>query len=198
LYVERGGPYFTMPEVDPWDVKRDARKYAGPLPVVVHPPCGPWGELRDLYQGNEHDCAALALAAVRAFGGVMEHPHKSKFWAHAGVIAPGAGCDAWGGFTIDVDQVSWGHVARKRTRLYFVGVSFDDVAASVRTGGTPTHWVTGTRRKDRKGNGGIAPPHIKFCSSAQRRRTPPQFAQWLVHHAASAAPPVILTKAVNL
>jgi hypothetical protein len=28
LYVERGGPYFAMPDVDPWDRERDARQYA--------------------------------------------------------------------------------------------------------------------------------------------------------------------------
>lgn len=187
LYVERGGPYFTMPDVDPWDLERDARLYAGPHPVVAHPPCGPWGELRHLYKGDEHDCAALALASVRAHGGVMEHPHRSKFWGAAVVISPGDGIDEHGGFSIDVDQVSWGHVARKRTRLYFVGVDQMSVIASVRTGGTPTHWCSGSRNPRRsKGAGGIAPPGIKFCSAQQRRRTPPQFARWLVDHAKTA------------
>lgn len=187
LYVERGGPYFTMPDVDPWDKARDARVYSGLLPVVAHPPCGPWGELRHLYRGDEHDCASLALETVRRCGGVMEHPHKSKFWIHAGVVKPGAGFDEHGGFTVDVDQVAWGHVARKRTRLYFVGVNRDAVIATVRTGGTPTHWCSGSRNPRRKtGSGGIAPPHIKFCSAQQRRRTPPQFARWLVDIAATA------------
>ena len=38
LFVETGGAYFGVPGVDPWDVPRDARKYAGPYPVVAHPP----------------------------------------------------------------------------------------------------------------------------------------------------------------
>jgi hypothetical protein len=189
LYVERGGPYFTMPDVDPWDKARDARAYAGPMPVVAHPPCGPWGELRHLYRGDEHDCAAAALASVRAFGGVMEHPRKSKFWAHADVVAPGMPLDPFGGFTLDVEQCAWGHVARKRTRLYVVGVDRAVVLASVRTGGVPTHWCSGSRNARRdKAAGGVAPPEIKFCSAQQRRRTPPAFARWLVDHAASAVP----------
>lgn len=69
LYVERGGPYFGMPGVDPWDIERDARTYAGPHPVVAHPPCGPWGELRHLYKGNEHDIAPIAVEQVRKWGG---------------------------------------------------------------------------------------------------------------------------------
>jgi hypothetical protein len=39
LYVEKNGCYFNLPGVDPWDVKRDARLYDGPYPVIAHPPC---------------------------------------------------------------------------------------------------------------------------------------------------------------
>lgn len=187
LYVERGGPYFTLDGVDPWDQARDARTYNGPDPVIAHPPCGPWGELRHLYKGNEHDCAGYAIAAVRRWGGVMEHPHKSKFWAVAGVSAPDEDPDQYGGFTVDVNQVSWGHVARKRTRLYFVGVSRDLVLSTIRTGGTPTHWCSGTRNPNHRG--GTVPPGIKVCSAQQRRRTPPAFAQWLVELARTAKRP---------
>lgn len=42
LFVATGGCYFGLPEVDPWDEKRDARLYAGPWPVVAHPPCARW------------------------------------------------------------------------------------------------------------------------------------------------------------
>lgn len=43
LYVVKGGCYFGLPGVDPWDEERDARRYAGPYPVVAHPPCERWG-----------------------------------------------------------------------------------------------------------------------------------------------------------
>lgn len=45
LYVERGGAYWDMPGVDAWDADRDARRYAGTMPVVAHPPCQLWGAM---------------------------------------------------------------------------------------------------------------------------------------------------------
>lgn len=45
LFVETGGAYFGLDDVDPWDITRDARQYAGPHPVVAHPPCSTWCQL---------------------------------------------------------------------------------------------------------------------------------------------------------
>lgn len=189
LYVERGGPYWDIEGVDPWDVERDARTYAGPWPVVAHPPCGPWGDLRHLYKGNEHDCAPAALISVRKWGGVIEHPSRSKFWPYAGLPGPGELPDLFGGFTVEVDQCAWGHVARKRTRLDFVGADRLLVTSTIRIGGTPTHWVAGSRKgRTGIGRGGTAPPGIKFCSAQQRRRTPRAFGEWLVAMARSVTP----------
>lgn len=39
LFVETNGCYFNQPGIDPWDIKRDACLYAGPHPVIAHPPC---------------------------------------------------------------------------------------------------------------------------------------------------------------
>lgn len=76
LYVERGGPYFDMPDVDPWDKERDARLYDGPHPVVAHPPCARWCKLAALVEsrggakrGDDGGCFAAALAAVQRWGG---------------------------------------------------------------------------------------------------------------------------------
>lgn len=193
LYVERGGPYFAMPDVDPWGIERDARRYNGPWPVVAHPPCGPWGRLRHLYRGIEHDCAPAAVAAVRRWGGVLEHPAHSRLWRELALPYPDELPDSFGGFAVEVDQCAWGHVARKRTWLYVVGVPRAATISGIRTGGTPTHWVAGFHKRAggvRKfpGSGAAAPPGIKICSSQQRRRTPRAFAAWLVELASSAQP----------
>ena len=183
LYIDPRGPYVNRPDVDAWDVTRDARKYDGPWPVVAHPPCGPWGRLKHLYTGDDRDCALRAVEQVRAFGGVLEHPRGSALWLATDLPRPGIDTDRFGGFTIEVEQVSWGHVARKPTWLYFVGVS--RVAASNRpSGGTPTHWISGGRNCK---TGGSVPPGIKVCSAQQRRRTPPAFANWLIGIASRAS-----------
>ena len=58
LFVANPGCYVGLPGVDPWDVKRDARLYAGPYPVVAHPPCQLWVNFAALnYKryGGEHN-----------------------------------------------------------------------------------------------------------------------------------------------
>ena len=96
LYVETDGTYFGLPGIDPWDEKRDARLYAGPWPVVAHPPCQRWGRFWGGYPmqqprlklGDDNGCFAAALGSVRAFGGVLEHPEASHAWAAHGLNKP--------------------------------------------------------------------------------------------------------------
>jgi hypothetical protein len=185
LYVDERGVYPKMPDVDCWGLERDARLYDGPWPVVAHPPCAPWGSLAHFgYQAAYRDLAPRAVEQVQRWGGVLEHPEGSRLWRHCELPGPGEHSLFTPGFTVRVDQVSWGHVARKRTWLYCVGVCHRRVDATLRTGGTPTHWVKSGRR-DGGGSGGCAPPGIKMCSAEQRRRTPPAFAEWLVSLARS-------------
>lgn len=175
-------------QVDCWDEKRDALLYDGPHPVVSHPPCGAWSGLRHLSHGGGKDCGPVAVAQVRKWGGILEQPVTSKLWTHCGLPKPGEPADAYGGFSICVEQVGWGHVARKRTLLYFVGIDRKLVESGIRTGGTPTHWVSGGRKGVSK-NGSKhtpVPAGIKVCSAEQRRRTPPLFAEWLVSLARSS------------
>jgi hypothetical protein len=118
-------------------------------------------------------------------GGVVEHPAYSTPWRALALPEPGEFADAFGGFTVRVDQCNWGHFARKATWLYVVGVPRALVMSGVRTGGRVTHWIAGARKR-RVGGGGLIPPGIKVCSAQQRRRTPPAFARWLVDLAAAA------------
>ena len=45
LFVQPDGCYAGLPGVDAWPEHRDARLYAGPWPVVAHPPCQRYGNL---------------------------------------------------------------------------------------------------------------------------------------------------------
>jgi hypothetical protein len=143
LYVDRLGPYPKLVQ-DWWDDRRDARLYDGPNPIVAHPPCGAWSSLRHLSFGAGRDCGLVAVNQVRQWGGVLEQPAGSKLWDWCILPRPGRRGGLNGGFTVEVEQVAWGHVARKKTWLYFVGVDESLVRAGIRTGGTPTHWCSGT------------------------------------------------------
>lgn len=140
LYVETNGCYYGLPDVEPWDEACDARLYAGPWPVVAHPPCQRWGRFwhgstRKPHQyklGDDGGCFAAALASVRRFGGVLEHPADSHAWAAFGLNKPPrAGgwvrADDCGGWTCRVEQGFYGHFSRKPTWLYAVGCDLPDL-----------------------------------------------------------------------
>jgi len=135
LYVEAGGAYADLPGVDLWDQARDARLYDGPHPVVAHPPCQRWGDMwmgsplviartgvrKKL--GDDDGCFAAALAAVRRFGGVLEHPEGSRAWDFFGLNKPpregGWVMADWdGGWTCRVEQIAYGHIVRKPSWLF--------------------------------------------------------------------------------
>jgi hypothetical protein len=133
LFVDERGCYMGLPDVDPWGISRDARKYEGPYPVVAHPPCqlwGPFAKVNYVRWGGEHNrpgndggCFASAKASVERFGGVLEHPAGSYAWAAHGMGKPGR--NGWtpsgSGYACEVWQSAYGHLARKRTWLYYCG-----------------------------------------------------------------------------
>jgi hypothetical protein len=133
LFVETSGCYTGLPHVDAWDEPRDARKYAGPHPVICHSPCQRWGKYatgaprkpRQYRVGEDGGCFAAALTAVRNYGGVLEHPAHSKAWAYFGLKTPPmhggwVQADNFGGWTCYVEQGHYGHLSRKGTWLYAV------------------------------------------------------------------------------
>lgn len=133
LFIDPRGPYASMPGVECWDEARDARRYAGPHPVVAHPPCGRWGRLAGLVEarwgirrGDDGGCFASALASVRRWGGVLEHPAYTDAFRAFGIPAP-LRIGQWsrtlcGGWIVHVDQAHFGHLARKATWLYAYNV----------------------------------------------------------------------------
>lgn len=119
-------------------------------------------------------------------GGVLEHPRGSVLWERCGMALPGQLPDAHGGISLDVNQVDWGHVARKATWLYLVGVRPEAYPRMPRL--EPTHWISGGRGRTATRNHTPVPPGIKVCSAQQRRRTPPAFAEFLVSLARAVSP----------
>jgi len=201
LYVMADGIYSGRPDVDCWDITRDARKYDGPHPVVAHPPCQLWGAFAACNYarwggehnrpGNDGGCFAAALESVRRWGGVLEHPSGSRAWASFELQRPlpstkttwtSAGCDGSGGmgeWTCEVWQSAYGHRANKATWLLYVG----NVPPS------PLNWsrVPGSHQcgfQDQRGKARNKPTLSRRESNA----TPPAFAELLLSMARSVRP----------
>lgn len=178
LYVQKNGAYYNIPDVDPWDEERDARKYAGPHPVVAHPPCARWCRMavqveqrHGLRVGEDGGCFDSALASVRAYGGVLEHPAYSNAWPAFGLPRPFHGDwfpdeffpRAW---TTQVAQSAYGHRQEKLTWLYYVGSK-----------PPPLDW---DRPPVARGNS------WRLLSKKQRSATPPAFRDLLLDLARGA------------
>jgi len=134
LFVQPDGCYSGLGMIDLWPEDRDARLYAGPYPVIAHPPCQLWGALAAVNYarwggehnkpGNDGGCFASALDAVNKWGGVLEHPAKSRAFAAHGLPKPSG---SWwqqteqGGWVCEVWQSAYGHRANKATWLYYTG-----------------------------------------------------------------------------
>lgn len=200
LFVDPRGPYVGLPGVDPWDEKRDARLYAGPHPVVAHPPCERWGRYATggpsarvrRIPGDDGGCFAAALDAVRRWGGVLEHPADSKAWAAFELVAPNhvggwTAADLLGGWTCRVDQAHYGHRARKATWLYACRVSWlpslrwDRAEATARLD-------AGFHSSEERARAKAFVDHrpVERLGKAERRLTPAPFRDLLLQIARSA------------
>ncbi|KAF0156268.1 MAG: hypothetical protein FD189_1073 [Elusimicrobia bacterium] len=200
LYVQRDGVYFNLPDVDPWGANRDARLYAGPWPVVAHPPCARWGRYWSggpsarvrRRKGDDGGCFAAALASVRSWGGVLEHPEGSHAWRWANLICPpreGGWISAGDGigWTCCVEQGHYGHPARKATWLYAAGL---DSLPDLTWGKSPAgirlddgfHSAEEHRRAIKTGR-------CQLLSHRQREATPIPFRDALINLARQAQRP---------
>lgn len=190
LYVQEGGCYFGLPDVEPWPEARDARLYEGPWSVVAHPPCQRWGNLgaanyarwggEHNRPGNDGGCFAAALRAVAQFGGVLEHPARTKAWAAYGLTSPaGVGWQRVGlhDWTCEVWQSAYGHRASKATWLYYSGVSPPFELRWARDAGS--HQVG---FQDRRGKAANKPT----LSKQEANATPPAFRDELLQLAKAA------------
>ncbi len=184
LYVDPAGVYANLPGVEVWDEARDARLYAGPWPVVAHPPCNKWSPLAYINQsrlpdyrvGDDGGCFHAALSAVRLFGGVLEHPAESVAWARFYLPKPSR--DYWQatfqGWVTEVDQGAYGHRARKRTWLFFVGedppeLDWQEAESDVIVSGFLHHAGTDETRRVRPKEVSSTPPAFRDALLAMAR-----------------------------
>ncbi len=167
LFVRRTSHYKSMPGVDCFDVDRDARTWRGGVPGVFHPPCRAWGKLSHFAKPRECErhLAIWSMHQVRRFGGVLEHPTHSRLWSESGCLGFGMR-DTYCGVLVPVLQSWWGHRAPKQTSLYFVGCPVPDLL-----------WPEGLPP--------VPSGRVEKMCTAERERTSPEFARWLVDLAAS-------------
>lgn len=180
LFVDPIGPYWTDSRCDCWDETRDARNYRGSLPVVAHPPCEAWSKMAPLRElryglprGVDGGCFASALQSVFRWRGVLEHPAESKAWDQYRLLTPRFGnwtpvCSMFGigvpdYWVTEVWQVDYGHRARKRTWLLYVGT----------TAPTEMRW-------ERRKHTACVSGSTNRCSRPTSGRTPIDFADALI------------------
>lgn len=189
LFVAKRGCYIGLPDVDPWTEDRDARLYAGPWPVVAHPPCSTWCRLAGLVEarwgkkkGDDGGCFASALESVRRWGGVLEHPAHTDAWVAYGLPEPSR--RGWtrtlcGGWVCYVEQHRYGHPAKKGTWLYCVlpaGVTPPSMRWGFQREGTGRWRVDGAERIiSWCRNNRLASDTRPTVSNKQAKATPPEF-----------------------
>ncbi|BDR09640.1 hypothetical protein CTR2_R29780 [Comamonas thiooxydans] len=180
LFARTDSIYKNLKDVDVYDITRDARTYDGPHPAVAHPPCRAWGRLRAFARPrpDERNLGRLAVALIREFGGVLEHPAGSTLWLAQHLPKPGTR-DSWGGWTLAAPQKWWGHKAEKETWFYIVGCEPADIPNLPIVLGEATHVVQSRKRQDYR-------PHI---TRSEREHTPPPLAEWLVELARRCVKP---------
>jgi len=174
LYVRKDSIYKQL-GIDCWDIDRDARNWPGGNPVIAHPPCRAWGSLSHMAKPreDEKELAIRAIRAIREFGGILEHPATSKLWAVLNLPAPGK-IDSFGGYTLCINQSWFGHKALKKTFLYIVGCSQQDLPP-IPISFDAIQYTIASKIKKKSGR-----RVKKEVTKAEREQTPPTLAAWLI------------------
>ena len=165
LCVSGRSIYKYLPGVEVFDKRRDARQFAGNMPVVAHPPCRLWSkylshQAKSPAPEEEKELGRWCVRTVLKCGGVLEQPAHSKLWKEMNLPMPSEPARE-GILTIYIEQSWFGYASRKPTWLLVCGVPIRELPA------IPFSLV-----KARHANS----PGL---SSFARSRTVKPFAEWL-------------------
>jgi hypothetical protein len=177
LFVRRDSVYKMFPEVDCYDINRDARTFSGGMPVICHPPCRTWGKYayRSKAPEGEHELAEWAVKQVCKWGGVLEHPVGSSLKFDPFI----AGMHS---YFLELNQSYFGYMALKPTKIYIISKSdiserqvrrfngYGDVVRTKFSDLESLRYLRGTRK--------LKP--LEKLSKKQREATPIAFAQFLI------------------
>lgn len=203
LFASKRSIYKTLAGCDVWDAERDALNWPGGASVVAHPPCSRWCRLAGLVEarwghkrGDDGGLFAFALEQVRTWGGVIEHPAYSDAWKAFDLPAPsrmGWQRGICGGWSAHVEQVRYGHVAKKATWLYAYGIEeLPPLLWGATNDGESSALVSWCANKTKAFD--KRPRVGKDAASA----TPVEFARLLVELARSASPALEVAAATVL
>lgn len=174
LCCSRNSVYKSLPDLECYDVSRDARTFPGGMPVVAHPPCRLWSAYFAHQAKSDNPTAEKMLGVfcvyqVNQCGGVIEQPAHSRLWDACNLPKPGRlGCaDSW---SIEIPQFWFGDNREKNTWLYFRNISRNDLPEMP------------FRLKPEGGDRRI----WQLMSKNRRERTTKAFAEWLVECARRA------------
>lgn len=168
LFVAGRSIYQYLPGVEAYDARRDARTFDATMPAVAHPPCRHWSrrlahQARQTKRLEEMRLGTWAVRTVRKVGGIIEQPAGSRLWKAMCLPMPNGPADKQGGWSLYVEQRWWGYVSRKPTWLYIVGADKTELPPIP------------MRMDAAKGS--------QAKSQAQKSRTMPAFAAWLIEAA---------------
>lgn len=168
LFCNEDSIYDTL-NVATYKKSNDYTNFPGQTSIIAHPPCQQWSRMRSFSKPCIKDkiLAPIALAFVRKYGGVLEHPNGSLLWKIMN-INRSSKVDKYGGYTISVDQKWWGHPCKKSTLLYIVGCPIKDLPI-MPISFDATEYSIGNSNKS-----------IKEIPKAKRSNTPVRFARWLI------------------
>lgn len=171
-FVADNSYYRLLPDLDLFDLRRNALSTVSNAPATYHPPCRSWGRLRQFAKtpSGEHWLAVWAVLRMWRYGDVLEHPAGSKLWSFMNLARPGQRYDSHGGFSVSLNQSWFGYPAKKNTWLYVVGCDISDLPEMPLNFNAITKTVSGSKNRN----------VLKELSHSERSRTTLQFNEYLI------------------